>query len=186
MKLNLANRVTLVRVLLVPVFMVVLLIKDIPQNNYIAAGIFIIAAITDSIDGYIARSRNQVTNFGKFMDPIADKLLVVAALLCLVESGAIASWMAMIIISREYIVTGMRLVAAAEGIVIAASKLGKIKTITQIVAIVAILIKNYPFSIFISTPVDKILLWVAVIFTVVSGIEYIVKNRGVLFNMSNS
>lgn len=178
MKLNLANKLTLSRILLVPVFMVVYLVK-LPYNNYTAAGIFIVAAITDSIDGYIARSRNQVTNFGKFMDPIADKLLVVAALLCLVERGSVSSWIAMIIISREFIVSGIRLVAAAEGIVIAASKLGKFKTITQVVAIVVILINNFPFY-FINIPVDRILLWIAVIFTVVSGVEYIVKNKDVL------
>lgn len=178
MKLNLANKLTLSRILLVPVFMIVYLVK-MPYNNYTAAGIFIVAAITDSIDGYIARSRNQVTNFGKFMDPIADKLLVVAALLCLVEQGSVSSWIAMIIISREFIVSGIRLVAAAEGIVIAASKLAKLKTITQVVAIVVILINNFPFK-FINIPVDRILLWIAVIFTVVSGVEYIIKNRDVL------
>ena len=180
MKLNLANRITLVRVILVPIFMAVLLIKEIPYNNYIALGIFAIASITDKIDGYVARSMNQITNFGKFMDPIADKLLVVSALLCLVENHSIQSWVAMIIISREFIVSGIRLVAAAEGIVIAAGKLGKLKTVFQMVAIIAILLNNFPFTYLGGVPVDKILLFIAVILTVVSGVEYIIKNKHVL------
>jgi CDP-diacylglycerol--glycerol-3-phosphate 3-phosphatidyltransferase len=173
--MNLANRITLFRIFLIPIFMVFVLI-DIQYNRYISAAIFLFAALTDSLDGYIARSRNQITVFGKFIDPLADKLLVSAALIVLVELGDISSWVAFIIIAREFIITGFRVLAAADGIVIAASGWGKIKTITQIVAIIAILINNFPFSM-IGFPFSKIAMGLAVIFTIISGIDYIFINR---------
>ncbi|QZY56809.1 CDP-diacylglycerol--glycerol-3-phosphate 3-phosphatidyltransferase [Crassaminicella profunda] len=176
--MNLANKLTIARIFLVPVFMIVLLNK-IPYGMYIAAGIFTIAAITDTLDGYIARSRNQVTKFGKFVDPLADKLLVTAALVCLVQMGKLPAWIVVVIISREYTISILRAVAASEGIVIAASWWGKLKTITQIIAIVAILLNNYPFSL-IGFPFSTIMLWVAVILTIVSGVDYLYLNRQVI------
>ncbi|WP_129597048.1 CDP-diacylglycerol--glycerol-3-phosphate 3-phosphatidyltransferase [Anaerophilus nitritogenes] len=176
--MNLANKLTIARIFLVPLFMVVLLNK-IPYGMYIAAGIFTIAAITDTLDGYIARSRNQVTKFGKFMDPLADKLLVTAALVCLVQMHKLPAWIVVVIISREYTISILRAVAASEGIVIAASWWGKAKTLTQIIAIIAILLENYPFSL-INFPFSTIMLWVAVILTIVSGIDYLYLNRHVL------
>jgi CDP-diacylglycerol--glycerol-3-phosphate 3-phosphatidyltransferase len=150
-----------------------------PYGAYLAAGVFVIAASTDGFDGYIARKRKEVTNFGKFIDPLADKLLVTAALLVLIELNKISSWIAMIIISREFVVTTLRIVAASEGIIIAASFWGKIKTIVQIVAIVSIILDNYPFNL-INFRFDLISIAIAVIITILSGIEYIVKNKEVV------
>jgi len=183
--MNLANKVTISRILLVPIFLIALLIKikfkDIEVGKYLAAIIFIIAASTDFIDGYIARKMQQITNLGKFLDPLADKLLVVAALVWLVEVHEMPSWMAIIIISREFIVTGVRLVAAGEGIIIAASMWGKIKTITQIIAIIAILIHDLePFKILFVFPFHVVAMWIAVITTVYSGYDYVYKNREVI------
>lgn len=171
--MNLANKLTLIRIILVPVFMFVLLIK-MPYGEFISAGIFILAAITDGLDGYVARKRNQVTKLGKLMDPLADKLLVTAALVSLVEMRALAAWVAFIIIGREFLVTGIRAVAAGEGIIISASKLGKYKTVTQIVAIVATMINNYPFAL-INFPFQSIAMVIAVFFTIVSGVDYFMK-----------
>lgn len=176
--MNLANKVTIGRILLVPVFLFFLLFQF-RYNVYFAAFIFILAASTDSLDGYIARKRNQITNFGKFIDPLADKILITAALVGMVEMGRISSISAIIIISREIIITGYRTLAVSEGIVIAASWWGKIKTISQIVAIVALLIDNIPFR-WIGIPFDKIALYIAILVTIYSGYDYIYKNRQVL------
>ena len=201
--MNLPNKITLSRIFIVPIFMLFiipfpkwLLESDFlgiirPQllsvnnfissyGNYIAAVIFIIASSTDGVDGYIARKRKQITRFGKFLDPIADKLLVTAALIALVERNDITGWAAMIIIGRELIVTGLRLVAAGEGIVIAASKLGKLKTVTQIIAIVAALLKNFPLDQFTDFQFDKYAMFIAVIITIYSGYDYIAKNSKVI------
>jgi|SRR3989339_2217925 len=197
--MNLPNKITLSRIFLVPIFM--LFVVPLPtwilnnellnflhpqivainnfinlRGNYIAAVFFIIAASTDGVDGYIARKTKQVTRFGKFLDPIADKLLVTAALIALVERSEVTAWAAMIIIGREFIVTGLRLVAAGEGIVISASIWGKIKTVTQMVAIGASLVKNYPISFFVNFAFDRYFMLVAVIITIYSGYDYIVKN----------
>lgn len=197
--MNLPNKITLSRIFLVPVFMIFVLpfpdwfinsslLKTInPQmvsvnnfiinyGNYIAAAIFVIAASTDGVDGYIARKRKLVTTFGKFLDPIADKLLIIAALIALVQRNDISGWIALIIIGRELIVTGLRLVAAGEGIVISASNLGKIKTVTQIIAIVATLLKNFPINQFSSFQFARYAMLIAVIFTIYSGYDYIAKN----------
>lgn len=139
-----ANRVTLARVILIPVFVVVLLARLPNYGPWIAALIFTALAATDAVDGYLARSRNEVTTFGKFIDPLADKLLVTAALVSLVELDKISAWIAIIIISREFIVTGLRLVSVAEGKVIAASRYGRLKTIFQIAAIVGFIVKDSP------------------------------------------
>lgn len=173
--MNLANKLTLARIFLVPIFMIVLLNK-MQYGMYIAAAIFTLAAITDTLDGYIARSRNQVTKLGKFIDPLADKLLVTAALVCLVQMNKLPAWVVVVIISREYIVSVLRAVAAAEGIVIAASIWGKLKTIAQIVAIIAILLNNFPFSL-INFPFSTIALWISVILTILSGVDYVYLNR---------
>jgi CDP-diacylglycerol--glycerol-3-phosphate 3-phosphatidyltransferase len=173
--MNLANKLTMVRIFLVPIFMIVLLNK-IPYGMYIAAAIFTVAAITDTLDGYIARSRNQITKLGKFMDPLADKLLVTAALVSLVEMNKLPAWIVIVIISREYVISVLRAIAASEGIVIAASWWGKLKTLSQIIAIISILIDNYPFRL-IHVPFSTIALWIALILTIVSGIDYLYLNR---------
>ncbi|ABR48811.1 CDP-diacylglycerol--glycerol-3-phosphate 3-phosphatidyltransferase [Alkaliphilus metalliredigens QYMF] len=176
--MNLANKLTILRIFLIPLFMMFLLSR-VPYGVTIAAGIFIIAAITDTLDGYIARKKNQITTFGKFMDPLADKLLVSAALISLVQMGRLSAWIVVVIISREFTISVLRAVAAAEGIVISASWWGKAKTITQILAIIFILLDNFPFH-YINFPFDVIMLWVAVIFTIISGIDYLRINKHVL------
>lgn len=176
--MNLANKLTIARIFLIPIFMIFLLSK-IPYGITIAALIFILAALTDSLDGYIARSRNQVTKLGKFMDPLADKLLVTAALVSFVQMGKISAWVVVIIISREFTISVFRAIAAAEGIVIAASPWGKAKTISQIVMIISILFNNFPFSL-LNLPFSSIATWIAVILTIISGFDYIYVNRKVL------
>ncbi len=176
--MNLANKLTILRIFLIPVFMIFLLNK-IPYGAQIAAIIFIIAALTDALDGYVARKRNQITTLGKFMDPLADKLLVSAALISLVQMGKLSALVVVIIIAREFTISILRAVAAAEGVVIAASWWGKAKTITQIIAIIVILIDNFPFR-YINFPFDTIMIWVAVIFTLISGVDYIRINKEVL------
>jgi CDP-diacylglycerol--glycerol-3-phosphate 3-phosphatidyltransferase len=166
------------RVFLIPIFLILLFVK-IPNGKYLAAAIFIIAALTDGLDGYLARSRQQVSRFGKLMDPVADKLLITAALVSLVALHEILALPAIIIIGREFAVSGMRSLAATEGIIIAASTLGKIKTITQVVAITAILLENYPFSL-IGVPFDKLALGVAIFFTLYSGVDYYLRFKKVL------
>jgi CDP-diacylglycerol--glycerol-3-phosphate 3-phosphatidyltransferase len=146
-------------------------------GSYIAAVFFIIASSTDGVDGYIARKRKLVTRFGKFLDPIADKLLITAALIALVQRGDITGWAAMIIIGRELIVTGLRLVAAGEGVVIAASTLGKIKTISQMIAISAVLLRNFPLSLILpDLRFDSYAMFFAVLITAYSGYDYLKKN----------
>ena len=173
--MNLPNKLTMGRIFAIPVFIVVFLM----DYRIAAAIIFILAAVTDMLDGHIARKHNLVTNFGKLMDPLADKLLVMSALICMVEVGDVAGWMVVVILGREFIITGMRQVAAAQGIVIAAGTTGKIKTITQMIAIPLLLLDNWPFA-YIGIPMDTIFLWIAVIMTVVSGTEYFWKNRQLL------
>ena len=177
--MNLPNKLTMGRIFAIPVFIVVFLL----DYRYAAAVIFILAALTDMLDGKIARKYNLVTNFGKLMDPLADKLLVMSALICLSQVGDVAGWMVIVILGREFIITGMRQVAAAQGIVIAAGTTGKIKTITQMIAIPLLILENWPFSLLsFNLPMDVIFLWIALVMTVVSGIEYIAKNNN-LFSM---
>jgi CDP-diacylglycerol---glycerol-3-phosphate 3-phosphatidyltransferase len=184
---NLANRITLARIFLVPVIMFFLLIKvdlgsfsisdfSITYNQIAAALIFIVAASTDGLDGYIARKNKIVTNLGKLLDPLADKLLVAAVLISLVEMDKVNALIAIVIISREFAVTGLRQVALLEGSVMAASKWGKWKTAIQITMIIALLINNFPFN-FIDFPFDVVASWAAAIITVYSGIDYFVKNK---------
>jgi len=185
--MNLPNKITISRIFLIPLFMIIvfdpfswgdmrLLGVTLPVAHFIAALIFILAASTDWVDGYYARKYNLVTNLGKFLDPLADKLLVSAALIILVEMQLAPSWIVIIIISREFAVTGLRLVLAGEGEVVAANQLGKIKTWAQIVAISALLLHNTIFEL-MSIPFDMISLWVALFFTIWSGWDYFYKNR---------
>lgn len=176
--MNLANKITLFRVFLVPVFMIVLYL-DIPYSMEIAGAIFIFASLTDALDGHIARSRNMITSFGKFVDPLADKVLVSAALIALVELGKVPAWIVICIIAREFTITCFRTIAVSEGITIAASSLGKIKTITQLIAIILLLFNNFPFS-FLNIPMDMIMIYICLFFTILSGIDYIYKNKKVL------
>ena len=177
MEMNLSNKLTTLRVVLIPVFLVVLL-SDLltePFDRYIAVAIFIVASITDFLDGYIARSRNMVTNFGKFMDPLADKLLVCSALIAMVELEDLPAWVAIIILSREFAITGFRTLAMEANIVMAASWWGKIKTTTQMIMIIVVLLDISGMEI-----VELILIVLATFFTIVSGVDYIVKNKNVL------
>lgn len=173
--MNLPNKLTLLRIIAIPVFIVVLMMG----YGYAATVIFIAAALTDMLDGKIARKYDLVTNFGKLMDPLADKLLVMSALVCLVELGSVPGWMVIVILAREFAVTGLRQVAASEGIVIAAGTTGKIKTITQMIAIPLLLLDNWPCR-YIGVPLDQIFLWIAVAMTIISGVEYIIKNKQLL------
>lgn len=168
--MTLATALTLTRIFLIPVFMALLLVRT--GDEMWAATVFVIAAITDGLDGYVARARKEITKFGQLIDPIADKLLVCAALLVLVELQHISSWIAMIILGREFAVSGLRLIVASEGVVIPASILGKLKTFSQIVAIVALLI-DFPFGGF--------LMWVAAGITVLSGVAYFLRAQKYLW-----
>lgn len=149
--------------------------RDLPVVHFVAAIIFIVAALTDFFDGYYARKYNLITNMGKFLDPLADKLLVSAAFILAVELELAPAWIIILIISREFAITGFRLVASGEGIVLAASSMGKLKTVFQILAVALLLLHNFPFS-YINIPVDMIVLYIALILTVWSGIEYFIKN----------
>ncbi|HEY5557113.1 CDP-diacylglycerol--glycerol-3-phosphate 3-phosphatidyltransferase [Acetobacterium sp.] len=179
--MNLPNKITVLRMLMIPFFIAALLI-DFPFHQPIAAALFIIAALTDSLDGYLARSRNLVTDFGKFMDPLADKLLVCSALICFVELGSVPAWIVIIIIAREFAITGLRTLAASDGIVISASKWGKAKTMSQMIAIVIILFNNWPFAL-INFPADMIMIYIALVLTIFSGVDYFIINKKVFRSM---
>lgn len=173
--MNLPNKLTLLRIFLIPIF-VILLIRNIPYGDYFAAAIFIIAALTDSLDGYLARKWKQVTKLGIILDPLADKLLITAALISLVELGQIAGWIAILIIGREFAVSGLRAVKAEEGIIIPASSLGKIKTISQIIAVLLIILQDLYIHVTIY-PIGDWAMYIALIITLISGAEYFQKNK---------
>ena len=177
--MNLPNKLTMFRVLLIPFFIVFLLVPITSFDKWIALAIFIVASLTDLLDGKIARKYNLVTNFGKFMDPLADKLLVCSALICLIELDKIPAWMVIIIIAREFIISGFRLVASDDGIVIAASYWGKFKTTFQMLMIIFTI-----FNIYLENDVldviSNILVYVALALTVISLIDYMLKNKDVL------
>ena len=176
--MNLPNKLTTLRMLLVPVFIVLYL-----MNYRLAALIvFVAASFTDYLDGYLARKNNLITDYGKIMDPLADKLLVTSALVCMVQTAVVPAWMVIVILAREFAITGLRAVAAGEGRVIAAAWSGKIKTVTQMIAVVFLLLDNWPFSL-IGFPFATIMLWIAVIMTIYSGCEYIYKNRELFSDM---
>lgn len=190
--MNIPNKITVSRIFLIPIFLIVILFDfnwgtmnfigaEMPVNHFVAALVFIIASCTDWVDGYYARKYNLVTNLGKFLDPLADKLLVAAAFIVLVDLGMAPSWIIIIILSREFAVTGLRAILAGEGEVVAASQLGKVKTWAQIVAISSLLLHNTIFTLF-NIPFDMIALYVALIFTIWSGWEYFYLNRRVFVN----
>ncbi len=181
--MNVPNRLTILRVAMIPVFIVFMLWDFCPWSDYVAAGVFILACVTDFFDGYLARKYNLITTFGKFMDPLADKLLVCSALICLMGNGVnqIPSWIVIIIISREFIISGFRLVAAEKGIVIAAGYLAKVKTTVQMVMVVTLVFDFQPVFFVV---LGKILIYTALVLTVVSLVEYIYKNRDVLKDVS--
>ncbi|QUH31832.1 CDP-diacylglycerol--glycerol-3-phosphate 3-phosphatidyltransferase [Vallitalea guaymasensis] len=171
--MNIANKLTLFRVILIPFFLLSLYIIEAPYGNIIGVIIFIIASLTDFLDGHLARSRNLVTDFGKFMDPLADKLLVASALIYLVEVKELAAWIVIVIIGREFIISGVRLVAANKGIVIAAGWWGKIKTMITMIMIIVILC-NFNFEGIVV--IEQILIYASLLFTVISALDYITKN----------
>ena len=173
--MNLPNKLTIVRVILIPFFVVLLLFDITAYDKWIALAIFIVASLTDFLDGYIARKYNLVTNFGKFMDPLADKLLVCSAMICLVELARIPAWVVIVIIAREFIISGFRLVASDNGVVIAASYWGKFKTTFQIVMICLMIADLEPLIL-----ITQIVMWVALALTVISLVDYLIKNKSVM------
>lgn len=193
--MNLPNKITISRIIMIPFFMLFAFplpdwltpdvgwISFLEENRwYFALAIYILASVTDFIDGHLARKNNLVTSFGKFLDPIADKLLVTAALLALTPINHMYLWATMVILTREFIVTGMRLVAASEGVVIAAGKMGKLKMVAQTIAIVVLLATGVFPAAWQGTCylIGNILLGIAVVLTIVSGCEYVAKNMGLL------
>ncbi|MBR5284805.1 MAG: CDP-diacylglycerol--glycerol-3-phosphate 3-phosphatidyltransferase [Clostridia bacterium] len=174
-----ANMITLARIAMIPVFMYCA-ISDGAQGNWIALGIFIFASLTDCVDGYIARKYNQITDFGKLVDPLADKLLVMSALLILLEQGVIPSWACILILAREFIVSSLRSIAASKGVVMAASWWGKVKTVSQLVCVIYLLVDAdfIPYN----AMMEKALIWIMVFFTVFSGYDYLKRNFGLIKN----
>lgn len=179
--MNTANKLTLLRVVLVPFYMIFLLRPDF-VSQMIALAIFIIASLTDALDGHIARKYNQITAFGKFVDPLADKMLITAAFLVFLAQGIMNVWAVMIVLAREFVVAGIRLSAVTEGKVIAASFWGKLKTVSQMLAVIAAMlllnISVIPHE--VSMLITNILIWISVIFTVFSGADYLIKNKSLL------
>lgn len=177
MEMNLPNKLTLLRVFMIPIFLLVLFLAPEPVNRYVAVVIFIVASLTDMLDGKIARKYNLVSNFGKFMDPLADKLLVMSALVSMVALEDLAAWVVIIILAREFAITGFRTLAMEANIVMAASWWGKVKTTTQMIMIPVVLLK-LPFG--CMPMVENILVALAVFFTIFSGADYMIKNKQVL------
>jgi len=169
--LNLPNALTLVRILLVPVLVAALLVET-PNGSTVAAVVFALAALTDGLDGYIARSRRDITTFGQVMDPIADKLLIAAALISLVSLDRVAAWVAMVILAREFAVSGLRIAAGAQGVVIPASRLGKVKTMAQVAMVMALIASSDADAAWVQA-----LVYLAVAVTVVSGVNYFLNVR---------
>lgn len=177
--MNVPNRLTILRVIMIPLFVVAMLWDSLLYSDYIALALFVGACVTDFFDGYLARKYNQVTTFGKFMDPLADKLLVCAALVCFLaeDNPEIPAWAVIIIISREFIISGFRLVAAEKGITIAASYWGKVKTVVQMIMSILLIIH---FDYLVFRIIDAIFVYAAVILTVISLVDYIYKNREIM------
>ena len=171
--MNLPNKLTLLRIILIPAFMVVLY-WGFPGANYVALAIFILASFTDMLDGKIARKYNLVTDFGKFADPLADKMLVTAAMLWFVEIGQMPAWALLLVIVREFAVSGLRMIASDKGRVIAAGWSGKVKTASTMVCIVVMFIPNLP------AVLNAVCVWVITLTTLYSGVEYFVKNKDVI------
>ena len=174
--MNLPNKLTVLRVVLIPFFVVFMLVNILgAYDKWIALAIFIVASLTDLLDGKIARKYNLVTNFGKFMDPLADKMLVCSALICLTALDKLPAWITIVIICRDFVISGFRLVAADNGVVIAASYWGKYKTTFQMIMVCLLIADLAPLAL-----VTTIVTWIAVILTIVSLVDYLVKNRSVL------
>lgn len=179
--MNLPNKLTILRVIMIPFFLVALLVEDIPAGKWIAVSLFVVASLTDMLDGKIARKYNLITNFGKFMDPLADKLLVCSAMVALISLERIPCWVVIVIIAREFIISGFRLVASDNGIVIAASWWGKIKTVVQMLMTIVLLCNfgeeccNEAINV-----IENILIYAALALTLISLIDYLAKNKDVL------
>jgi len=190
--MNLANKITVIRLFLVPAFMLFATtpFAFINQNYqtgtaismYIATAIFILAAATDKLDGYIARKYNQITKLGIFLDPLADKLLITAALICLLQSHKVDVWAAFLIIGRELVITVFRLAAVRKGIILPADKTGKIKMVIQVIAIILTLISSIPSSLLSTLEIDKIAMYFAVVITIYSGVHYLVTNWSIFID----
>lgn len=196
--MNLANKITFLRIILVPIFIISL--TPIPEwiiktntlfyalskyNLIIATAIFIIAAITDKLDGYIARKYNQVTTLGSFLDPLADKLMIISALVFLVQANKVAAWIAFIIISREIAVTSLRIMAAFNKKILAADKYGKIKLVFQAVTIPLYLLNNYPLNLISPFPFASVMMFFTILITIYSGINYFIKNKDIFGGAGN-
>ncbi len=183
MKLNTPNKLTLLRILLVPTYMVFLLADSIPHHFFWATLLFAAASVTDFFDGHLARKHGLVTNFGKFLDPLADKMLITGALLCFVQLGFISGVVTMVIIAREFMVTSLRLIAVGDGTVIAAGTLGKVKTVMQIVAVIVTMLLHELLALgalrstFPHNMVTEAMMWVVAAVTVISGVQYMWANR---------
>lgn len=184
--MNLPNKLTMLRIVMIPIFVVFALIQH-QWAQYVALLIYILACLTDMLDGRIARARNLVTDFGKFADPIADKLLVMSALVILVESGRMPSWVCIVMLAREFIISGFRLVAAGGGKVIAAGKLGKLKTVFQMSSTIALMllvpVAGAPLLGHFGVVLANVLMYIAVALTIVSGAEYIIQNFDCISDM---
>lgn len=179
--MNLPNKLTIARMCMVPLFMIALMINT-PASRIIATVIFALASLTDMLDGQIARKYNMVTNFGKLMDPLADKVLTAAAMICLVELGDLAAWIAVVIIFREYLITGLRSVAANENIVVAANIWGKVKTVCQMIALMLLMLKPQILAL-CGIDIGLWMMYVAVALTIYSGLDYVLKlNKQITWN----
>lgn len=190
--MNLPNKITVARVIMIPIFVVLMVVNfgwgnvtllgaTMPVEHLIGSIVFIIASLTDYFDGHLARKYNLVTNMGKFLDPLADKLLVTAAFIILVEWGVAPAWVIIVIVAREFAVTGLRSIGAEQNVIIAASNLGKLKTWSQMVALAFLLLHNIIFQLW-DIPFDMIMLYVAFFFTLLSGLDYFWKNRRLLLD----
>ena len=181
--MNLPNKLTILRTIMIPVFLIFLYIPGLGMTgDVLAAAIFVLASFTDLLDGKIARKYNLVTNFGKFMDPLADKLLVCSALIALVDLNRIPAWVVIIIIAREFIISGFRLIASDNGVVIAASYWGKVKTTFQMIMIILLILNiDYPYS----NIVNMVIMYIALAHTIISLLDYIIKNYKVFIDGSN-
>ncbi|NLG05820.1 MAG: CDP-diacylglycerol--glycerol-3-phosphate 3-phosphatidyltransferase [Clostridia bacterium] len=178
--MNLPNKLTLCRVVMVPFFVFFMLTDYIGESGkWVSLALFVVASMTDWLDGYLARKNNLVTDFGKFMDPLADKLLVCSAMICLIEKQVLPAWIVIVIISREFIISGFRLIAADHGIVIAASYWGKFKTVFQMVMIILMIID---FKQPVLHSITILIMWIALILTIISLIDYLLKNKSVMSN----
>ena len=177
--MNTANKITMIRIFLIPVFMICLFCP-IPMGRYFAVGVFVLASLTDFLDGYVARKYNQITDFGKFVDPLADKLLVTAAFIGLVEFGITPAWIVILIIARELTVTALRTIAASNGKVIAASNFGKAKTVVQLIGLIFLMLFGHLSLHMGIVPINGFVNWIMVVITVASGIDYLYKNRNLI------